>query len=117
MDRLAHKNSLAIRRANRVRSHIAGSAGRPRLSVHISNMHITAQIIDDNQSKTLLHATTVGRKIEGNMTQKAAKIGEEIAAKAQAAKIAKVVFDRGPKLYHGRIKTLADAARANGLEF
>ena len=117
MNRLAHKNQLAIRRANRVRSHISGSSQRPRLSVHISNMHITAQIIDDSQSKTLLHATTIGRKLEGNMTDRAAKIGEEIASKAKKAKITKVVFDRGPKLYHGRIKTLADAARSAGLEF
>lgn len=117
MDRLTHKNQLAARRTNRVRSHITGSPERPRLSVHISNMHITAQIIDDSQSKTLLHATTIGRKLEGNLTDKAAKIGEEIALKAKQAKITQVVFDRGPKLYHGRIKTLADAARSAGLEF
>lgn len=117
MDRLAHKNQLATRRTNRVRSHITGSTERPRLSVHISNMHITAQIIDDSQGKTLLYATTIGRQLEGNMSSKASKIGEEIAAKAKQAKISHVVFDRGPKIYHGRVKTLAEAARSGGLEF
>lgn len=117
MNRLAHKNSLTARRTNRVRSRIFGSSSRPRLSVHISNMHITAQIIDDSQAKTLLYASTIGRKLDGSMSDKATKIGEEIAAKAKQAKISKVVFDRGPKLYHGRIKNLADAARGAGLEF
>ena len=117
MDRLTHKTQVADRRSNRVRSSLTGTAERPRLSVHISNLHVSAQIIDDTKSATLAHATTIGRKLEGNLTTKAATIGEEIAQKALKAKISKVVFDRGPKSYHGRVKTLADAARAGGLEF
>lgn len=117
MDRLTHKYTNAARRAGRVRSGLTGSSERPRLSVHISNLHVSAQIIDDTNSATLSYATTIGRKFEGNMSSKAAAIGDEIAKKALKAKINKVVFDRGAKNYHGRIKTLADAARAGGLEF
>ena len=87
------------------------------LSVHFSNLHIVAQIIDDDKKKTLAYATTVGAKMTGTKTEKAAKIGEEIAKKAKAAKVKKVVFDRGSKLYAGRMSALADAARKEGLEF
>ena len=104
-------------RANRTRAKIHGTADRPRLSVHISNQHITAQIIDDNKKATLAYATTVGSKISGTMTEKAAKIGTEIGKAAKKAKIEKVVFDRGAKLYAGRMSALADAARKEGLEF
>lgn len=117
MDRLTHKTQIAARRSNRVRSRFTGTAERPRLSVHISNLHISAQIIDDTKSATMAYATTIGRKLEGNMTAKAVVVGEEIAKKALKAKVSKVVFDRGSKNYHGRVKTLADAARAGGLEF
>ena len=98
-------------RANRTRAKIHGTAERPRLSVHISNMHITAQIIDDDKKVTLAYATTGGAKMTGTKTEKAAKIGEEIAKKAKTAKVKKVVFDRGSKLYAGRMSALADAAR------
>lgn len=104
-------------RAKRTRAKIHGTAARPRLSVHISNMHIIAQIIDDDNSKTLAYATTVGSKLTGTMTEKAAAIGKEIADKAKKAKIKTVVFDRGAKLYAGRMTALADAARKEGLEF
>ena len=104
-------------RANRTRAKIHGTAERPRLSVHFSNLHITAQIIDDDKKVTLAYATTVGAKRTGTKTEKAAKIGEEIAKKAKTAKIKKVVFDRGSKLYAGRMSALADAARKEGLEF
>ena len=107
----------AIYRANRTRAKIHGTADRPRLSVHISNLHITAQIIDDDKGKTLAYASTVGTKISGSMTEKAAKIGEEIGKAAKKAKIEKVVFDRGSKLYAGRMSALADAARKEGLQF
>ncbi len=117
MDRLIHKSQNSQRRSHRVRTNITGTTERPRLSVYISNRHITAQIIDDSTGKTLSYATTVGKKNEGNMTAKASKVGEEIARSAKQAKISKVVFDRGPKRYHGRIKSLADAARSAGLEF
>lgn len=104
-------------RANRTRAKIHGTAERPRLSVHISNEHITAQVIDDDKKTTLAYATTIGQKLSGTKTEKAAKIGEEIAKKAKKAKVEKVVFDRGGKLYAGRMSALADAARKEGLEF
>ncbi len=104
-------------RAKRTRANIHGTAERPRLSVHISNQHITAQIIDDDKGITLAYATTAGSKISGTKSEKAAAIGKEIAAKAKKAHITKVVFDRGAKLYAGRMSALADAARKEGLEF
>ena len=104
-------------RKNRVRSHVSGTAERPRLSVFISNTHVSAQIIDDVAGKTLVSATSVGQKLTGNMTAKAAVIGKEIGAKAKKAKVSKVVFDRNGRAYAGRLKALADAARAEGLEF
>ena len=106
-----------IHRAKRTRAKIHGTADRPRLSVFFSNHHIVAQIINDDNGKTLAYATTVGSKLTGTKTEKAAKIGEEIAKKAKTAKIKKVVFDRGSKLYAGRMSALADAARKEGLEF
>ena len=104
-------------RAKRTRAKIHGTASRPRLTVIFSNQHIVAQIIDDDKGKTLAYATTVGSKMTGTKTEKAAKIGEEIAKKAKTAKVKKVVFDRGSKLYAGRMSALADAARKEGLEF
>ena len=104
-------------RANRTRSRIHGTAERQRLTVHISNKHIIAQIVNDDKSATLAYATTVGSKLTGTMTEKAAKIGTEIAKSAKKAKITKVVFDRGSKLYAGRMSALAEAARKEGLEF
>ena len=104
-------------RAKRTRARIHGTSERPRLTVFFSNQHIVAQIIDDDKGKTLVYATTVGSKLMGTKTEKAAKIGEEIANKAKKAKISKVVFDRGSKLYAGRMSALAEAARKEGLEF
>ena len=104
-------------RANRTRAKIHGTAERPRLTVHISNTHITAQVIDDDKQATLAYASTIGAKAKGTMTEKAQLIGKEIATKAKAAKVKKVVFDRGSKLYAGRMSALADAARKEGLEF
>ena len=117
MNRLTKKIQNLKQRKGRVRSVVVGSAERPRLSVHISNRHIVAQIIDDSAHKTIAHATTVGSKISGNMTARAEAIGKEIAQKAEKVKVTKVVFDRGGRLYHGRVKALADSARQNGLEF
>ena len=107
----------SVFRANRTRAKIHGTSERPRLTVHFSNLHVTAQIIDDDKGKTLAYSTTVGTKMTGTMTERAAKIGEEIAKKAKAKKVKKVVFDRGSKLYAGRMSALADAARKEGLEF
>ncbi len=104
-------------RAKRTRAKIHGTAERPRLSAHISNKHITAQIIDDDKGITLVYATTVGSKAKGSKTDLATQIGQEIAQKAKKAKITSVVFDRGSKLYAGRMSALAEAARKEGLEF
>lgn len=104
-------------RAARTRAKIHGTSERPRLTVHFSNLHVTAQIVDDDKKTTLAYATTVGTKATGTKTEKAASIGTEIAKKAKAKKISKVVFDRGAKLYAGRMNALAEAARKEGLEF
>ena len=106
-----------IFRANRTRAKIHGTAERPRLTVHISNLNITAQVIDDDKQATLAYATTVGKKLKGTKSKKAAEIGAEIAKAAKKANINKVVFDRGSKLYAGRMSALAEAARKEGLEF
>jgi ribosomal protein L18 len=110
------KQNLALRKG-RVRAKISGTAERPRLTVTISNLHVSAQIIDDVAQKTLVSATTVGSKTKGTKTELAAKIGAEIAKKAKKAKINTVVFDRNGRQYAGRLHALADAARKEGLEF
>ncbi len=117
MNRLIKKNSNNFRRKNRIRSVVEGTSDRPRLTVTISNLHIAAQIIDDSKSTTIAATTSVGKKLTGTMTEKAIVIGKEIATKGKKAKVKQVVFDRNGKKYHGRIKALADAARAEGLEF
>ena len=115
---LLHKaKNLSLRKA-RVRSIVKGTADRPRLSVKITNQHISAQIINDEDGTTIASATTVGDKlITGNMTEKAKVIGTNIDKSGKKANVKKVSFDRNGKIYHGRIKALADAARAEGLEF
>jgi large subunit ribosomal protein L18 len=104
-------------RKNRVRSKVTGTAERPRLTVTISNMHVSAQIIDDVKQHTLAAATTVGTKQTGTVTEQAAIVGADIAKKAKKAKINAVVFDRNGRQYAGRLAALADAARKEGLEF
>lgn len=118
MNNLLHTLHNRWQRKHRVRATVVGTTERPRLSVYISNQHVTAQVIDDSTHKTVAYASTNSAKaMKGTMTERAAWVGEEIAKKAKAAKVSKVVFDRGAKLYHGRIKALADAARKAGLEF
>ncbi|PID30589.1 50S ribosomal protein L18 [Candidatus Saccharibacteria bacterium] len=105
-------------RKHRIRATVKGTSDRPRLSVHVSNTNVSAQIIDDSKDHTLAAATSVGSKsAKGTLTEKAAWVGAEIAAAAKKAKVTTVVFDRGGKQYHGRIKALAEAAREKGLEF
>lgn len=104
-------------RKNRVRTRVNGTADRPRLTVFISNKHVSAQIIDDTKGITIVSATTVGTKLAGSMTELAAKVGSDIAKKAKKAKINAVVFDRNGRQYAGRLSALADAARKEGLEF
>jgi large subunit ribosomal protein L18 len=105
------------KRHRRVRVHVAGTPQRPRLAVFRSINHVYAQLIDDGASHTLAAASTVELKAKGNGMAEAAQVGKAIAAKAKAAGVSSVVFDRGGFLYHGRIKALADAAREAGLEF
>lgn len=104
-------------RKNRVRARVNGTADCPRLTVFISNKHVSAQIIDDTKGITIVSATTVGTKLAGSMTELAAKVGSDIAKKAKKAKINAVVFDRNGRQYAGRLSALADAARKEGLEF
>ena len=113
---LAHKLLNRALRKNRVRSKVSGTAERPRLSVTISNVHVSAQLIDDAAGKTLASATTVGTKQKGSKTELAAWVGTEIAKKANKAKIKHVVFDRNGRAYAGRLSALADAARKEGME-
>ena len=108
-----------IKRHNRVRGKISGTAERPRLSVFRSENHIYAQIIDDAAGRTLASASTLtkGSKGPGATTEDAAKVGAALAEAAKKAGVTAVVFDRGGFLFHGRVKALADAAREGGLEF
>jgi large subunit ribosomal protein L18 len=119
MGRIETTKNQAARRTNRVRSQLVATADRPRLSIHVSGKNVSAQIIDDTKSHTLASASSVNVKAlaKSTMTEKAVYVGKEIAKVAKSAKVSKVVFDRGGKLYHGRLKALAEAARAEGLEF
>lgn len=119
MNRLQKKQKNALQRKRKIRSKIHGTNERPRLSVFVSGRHVTAQLIDDEAQHTIASSTTVGHgaKLSGTMSDKAAHIGKDIAKKAKKAKVSRVVFDRNGRIYHGRIKALAEAARAEGLEF
>ncbi len=116
------KSILSNRRKltkNRVRSRISGTASRPRLSVNITNINVTAQLIDDESGKSMLYVSTVGNKtvVEKSMSDKAEWVGTELAKQAKSKKVSLVVFDRGWRTYHGRVKKLAEAARKGGLKF
>lgn len=117
MSNLAKKLLNKSLRKNRVRSKVSGTAERPRLTVTISNKHVSAQVIDDASQRTLAASTTVGSKHTGSIAEQAAIIGTDVAKKAKKAKINAVVFDRNGHQYAGRLSALADAARAEGLEF
>jgi large subunit ribosomal protein L18 len=114
------KNASRKKRHARVRAKLSGTAARPRLNVFRSNKHIYAQLIDDMSGVTLASASTVEKdlNLESTSNVEAAKlVGELVAKRAVEKGITAVVFDRGGYLYHGRIQVLADAARANGLQF
>lgn len=114
---MINKHSQLMRRRARVRSKISGTTERPRLTVKITLMNVSAQIIDDTRGVTLVHATTVGAKVKGTMTDKAVFVGETIGAAAKKAGITKIAFDRNGRIYHGRLHVLADAVRKTGMEF
>ena len=118
MSKQASDKTMRARRAVRVRSKVRGTAERPRLSVFRSNRAIWAQIIDDSKGHTLASAGSA-HVTENGLSRKdqATKVGELLAQRAKAAGILQVVFDRGPYLYHGRVKALADGARQGGLDF
>lgn len=105
-------------RRKRIRAKIHGTAERPRLNISISNRHVVAQLIDDDGGRTLGYVSTLAKTApKATMTEKAAWVGEQIAAVASKKKIKTVIFDRGTRIYHGRLAALADAARNKGLEF
>lgn len=114
------KQARRYRIKKRVRKSISGTEATPRFSVYRSNKQIYAQLIDDLTGKTLAAASSLDKSIaeaEGDKSAKAALVGKLIAEKAQAIKIETVVFDRNGYLYHGRVKSVADAAREGGLKF
>ena len=111
------KNEVRLRRHERVRTKVHGTATCPRLSVFRSNAHIHCQIIDDDAKTTLVACSSVDMKISGGNIDAAKKVGEELAKRALAKDIKTVVFDRGGYVYHGRVKALAESAREAGLEF
>jgi len=112
---MVRKQQSFFRRRGRVRSKVSGTAARPRLSVYRSLLSIYAQLIDDTTGTTLVSVSDRGLK--GNKTEKARQVGEQLATVAVAKQISVVVFDRGGRRYHGRVKALADAARQGGLQF
>jgi large subunit ribosomal protein L18 len=112
-----HTHAQLDRRRARVRSRISGSEKRPRLSVKITLSHVTAQVINDLTGTTLAYISTVGQDVSGNLTEKATWVGTEVAKAAKLKNVSKVAFDRNGRRYHGRLHALAEAARAEGLEF
>lgn len=116
------RKSPALRRRVRVRKKIEGTMSRPRLSVFRSNRHIYAQVIDDLAGGTLVSASTLSPELRGTLKSAgsmdaAARVGALLAVKALAVQVKMVVFDRNRYRYHGRVKTLAEAARKGGLQF
>ena len=115
------KRDLFQKRRQRVRNKLRKMAGdRPRLSVHRSSKNISVQLIDDAQGRTLAAASTLEKDlgfVGKNNKEAAARVGAEIAARAKAAGVEEVFFDRGGFLFHGKVKALADAAREGGLRF
>lgn len=114
------KNVKRLKRHLRIRKNINGTTEKPRLNVFRSNKQIYAQIIDDVNGQTLCSASSLDKELSltnGGNVEAASKVGSLIAKRALEANIKNVVFDRGGYLYHGRVKALADAARAAGLEF
>ena len=122
MDKLKAKQAKLERRQRRVRGKVSGTAARPRLRVTRTNTHIYAQVIDDVAGSTMVAASTVDSDLRGSLknganVEAAKAVGEAIGRRAVEAGIKEVVFDRGGRIYHGRVKALADGARSAGLEF
>jgi large subunit ribosomal protein L18 len=117
---IATRGAARQKRHHRIRLRLSGDAGRPRLAVFRSLKHISAQVIDDASGRTLVAATSLEKELRsatGSKTEDAAAVGRLLAERAKAAGVERVVFDRAGYRYHGRIKSLADAARDAGLQF
>lgn len=118
---MAAINRKEIRRRihKRIRKNLSGTTERPRLAVHFSNRRVYSQVIDDEKGRTIVSACTLEKELLADKANvaTATKIGEAIADRAIKAGITTVVFDRGGFKYHGKVKALADAARAKGLQF
>ncbi len=114
---MLEKTRKRLTRKNRIRSKISGTPTKPRLSVFRSNAHISVQLIDDTNSKTLASASDLKLKEKSTKTEKAKKVWVEMAEKIKGLKIESVVFDRGWFAYHGRVKALAEALREGGIKF
>jgi large subunit ribosomal protein L18 len=124
MARTSDRTRLRLRRHDRVRTKVRGTAECPRLAVFRSNRHISAQLIDDDAGRTLAAASSVEQDLRaslggsgGGNVSGAESVGRLLGTRAKAAGITRAVFDRGGFVYHGRVAVLADAARAEGLEF
>ncbi|MDX2272527.1 MAG: 50S ribosomal protein L18 [Cyanobacteriota bacterium] len=117
-----NRKTTTQRRHQRIRRKVAGTAERPRLAIFRSHQHIYAQVIDDLAQRTLVSASTVDKEIREQLTssatcEAATIVGRTVAERAMQAGVTQVVFDRGGKLYHGRVQALAEAAREAGLDF
>ena len=120
MTTVASRGSARRKRHERIRLRLEGVTARPRLAVFRSLNHIYAQVIDDSSGKTLASASSLEKELRsgsGKKTTEAAEVGKLIAARAKSAGVEHVVFDRAGFRYHGRVKSLADAAREAGLDF
>ncbi len=116
MNKTALKNYKRMRRHNRIRAKVKGTESVPRLAIFRSARHITAQLINDDKAITIVASSDI-KETKGTKVERATQVGTAIAKAAKAKSITKVVFDRGGFLYAGRVKALADAARAEGLVF
>ncbi|HVA86638.1 MAG TPA: 50S ribosomal protein L18 [Candidatus Saccharimonadales bacterium] len=120
MTQVASRGAARQKRHERIRLHLAGTMERPRLAVFRSIKHISVQVIDDSSGRTLASASTLEKELRDTRqtkTEEARAVGRLVAGRAKTAGVERVVFDRAGNRYHGRIKSLADAAREAGLEF
>ncbi len=120
MTQVASRGAARRKRHERIRLHLEGGPARPRLAVFRSLHHIYAQVIDDESGRTLVAASSLEKELraaKGTKSASAEVVGRLVAERAKAAGIERVVFDRAGFRYHGRIRSLADAARAAGLDF
>ena|SRR5213595_3598381 len=108
------KREMRVRRHRRVRKRVSGTAQRPRLAIYRSNRHIYAQLVDDHSAITVAAASDLAAG-GGNKIERAKQVGQAIAERARAAGVDSAVFDRGGRLYHGRVKAVAEGAREGGL--